>query len=416
MIVVVAVLVTLVLAAAIARPHGLPEVVVAAPAAVVVLAVGALSPSQAVDQLRSLGPTVAFLAAILVLAHLADACGVFRWTASLLRTGARGSPTRLLALVFAACAVTTAALSLDATVVLLTPAVLATATSMGVSARPASYASAHLANSASTLMPVSNLTNLLAFSATGLGFAHFTALMALPWIVAIGLEIAVARLFFARELRGAATTPTPPTTARPMPAPRWALAVLASTLAGFGLSGVLGVAPVWCAVAGAALLAFPALREGRTRPRSLLAAADPFFLLFVLALGVVVAPLTEGAVGHWLSGLLPTDDSLGALLVVAVVAAVAANLVNNLPATLLMIAALTGGASGHVPVGLMLAMLVGVNLGPNLTYTGSLATMLWRRVVARAGQPAEIGTFTRLGLVTVPLTLVGAVCALWLVL
>ncbi|MFC9788665.1 SLC13 family permease [Rhodococcus sp. NPDC127528] len=414
---VVAVLVALVLAAAIARPHGLPEVVVAAPAAAVVLAMGALSPSEAVDQLSSLGPTVAFLAAILVLAHLADACGVFRWTASLLRTGARGSPTRLLTLVFAACAVTTAALSLDATVVLLTPAVLATAVSMGVSARPASYASAHLANSASTLMPVSNLTNLLAFSATGLGFAHFTALMALPWIVAIGLEFAAARLFFARELRGAATTPTPPTTtARPIPAPRWALAVLASTLAGFGLSGILGVAPVWCAVGGAALLAAPALREGRTRPRSLLAAADPFFLLFVLALGIVVAPLTEGAVGHWLSGLLPTDDSLGALLVVAVVAAVAANLVNNLPATLLMTAALTGGASGDVPVGLLLAMLIGVNIGPNLTYTGSLATMLWRRVAARAGQPAEIGTFTRLGLVTVPLTLVGAVCALWLVL
>ncbi|TQF73522.1 arsenic transporter [Rhodococcus spelaei] len=411
MIVVVAVLVALVLAAAIARPHGLPEVAVAAPAAVVVLAIGALSPAEALDQLRALGPTVAFLAAILVLAHLADACGVFRWTAALLRAGATGSPTRLLALVFAACAVTTAVLSLDATVVLLTPAVLATAVSMGVSARPASYASAHLANSASTLMPVSNLTNLLAFSATGLGFAHFTALMALPWVVAIGLEFAVARLFFARELRGTATTPPPPAGTRPVPAPRWALAVLALTLAGFALSGLLGVAPVWCAVAGAALLAVPALREGRTRPRRLLAAADPFFLLFVLALGVVVAPLTGGAVGDWLAGLLPTGESFGALLLMAVVAAAAANLVNNLPATLLLIAALGPAA----PTGLLLAMLIGVNLGPNLTYTGSLATMLWRRVVARAGQPAEIGTFTRLGLVTVPLTLVGAVAALWLV-
>lgn len=76
-------------------------------------------------------------------------------------------------------ALTTAVLSLDATVVLLTPAVIAAARSIGASPRPHSYASAHLSNSASTLLPVSNLTNLIAFAATGLTFLHFTALMAL---------------------------------------------------------------------------------------------------------------------------------------------------------------------------------------------------------------------------------------------
>ena len=101
-----------------------------------------------------------------------------------------------------------------------------------------------------------------------------------------------------------------------------------------------------------------------------------------------------------------------ALLAWAASAAVAANLVNNLPATLLLVAALGPSPS----TGLLLAMLLGVNLGPNLTYTGSLATMLWRRVVTRVGEPPKLGTFTVLGLMTVPTTLVCAVFALWLVL
>ncbi|MCZ4556857.1 arsenical pump membrane protein [Rhodococcus sp. PvR044] len=403
-------LVALVLAAAILRPHGLPEVAVAAPAAVIVVAVGAVTPAQALAEVRTLGPTVAFLAAILVLAHLADASGVFTWTASVLRRGSRGRPKRLLGLAFAACAITTAVLSLDATVVLLTPAILATATRMGISARPVNYAAAHLANSASTLLPVSNLTNLLAFSATGLGFLHFASLMALPWVVAIAVELAVFRLFFARDL---AAPPEPaPTPARIVPPPRWALTVLGLTLLGFALSGLVGVAPAWIAVAGAVLLGVPALKEGRTRPRSMLAAADPYFAVFVLALGILVAPLTDGAVGDRVGDLLPHSESFTALLLTASVAALAANLVNNLPATLLMIGALGPGA----PTGLLLAMLIGVNLGPNLTYTGSLATLLWRRVATRCGQPPTLGTFTALGVISTPLTIVGAVAALWLAL
>ncbi|MFG1785100.1 SLC13 family permease [Rhodococcus oryzae] len=403
-------LVALVLAAAILRPHGLPEVAVAAPAAVIVVAVGAVTPAQALEEVRTLGPTVAFLAAILVLAHLADASGVFTWTASILRRGSRGRPKRLLGLAFTACAVTTAVLSLDATVVLLTPAILATATRMGISARPVNYAAAHLANSASTLLPVSNLTNLLAFSATGLGFLHFASLMALPWFVAIAVEFAVFRLFFARDL---AAPPEPaPTSTRIVPPPRWALTVLGLTLLGFALSGLVGVAPAWMAVAGAVLLGVPALKEGRTRPRSMLAAADPYFAVFVLALGILVAPLTDGAVGDWIGGLLPHSESFTALLLTASVAALAANLINNLPATLLMIGALGPGA----PTGLLLAMLIGVNLGPNLTYTGSLATLLWRRVATRCGQPPTLGTFTALGVISTPLTILGAVAALWLAL
>ncbi len=411
MTIVAVLLVAAVLIFAVTRPRGLPEIVVAGPAALVALAVGVVTPSQAWDEITALAPTVGFLAAILVLAHLADAHGVFTWVAGVLTRTGGGHPRRLLALVFAVAAATTAVLSLDATVVLLTPVVIRAARALRVSVRPGAYATAHLSNSASTLLPVSNLTNLIAFSATGLTFVHFTAVMALPWLVTVVIEFAIFLVFFRRELTGP-DGPLPAATTAAEPAPVLALAVLAATLAGFALGGLVGVAPGWIAAAGAAVLAVPALRDGRTTPKRIVYAADVWFCAFVLALGVVVAGVAAGPIGEWIGERLPDDAGLVGMLATAAIAAVAATLLNNLPATLLLLAALGPGA----PTGLVLALLIGVNLGPNLTYVGSLATMLWRRVAAAGGCRPELGTFTKLGLATTPLTIVAATTALWLVL
>ncbi|MBM4590060.1 arsenic transporter [Rhodococcus hoagii] len=411
MTIVAVLLVAAVLIFAVTRPRGLPEIVVAGPAALVALAVGVVTPSQAWDEITALAPTVGFLAAILVLAHLADAHGVFTWVAGVLTRTGGGHPRRLLALVFAVAAATTAVLSLDATVVLLTPVVIRAARALRVSVRPGAYATAHLSNSASTLLPVSNLTNLIAFSATGLTFVHFTAVMALPWLVTVVIEFAIFLVFFRSELTGP-DGPLPTATTAAESAPVLALAVLAATLAGFALGGLVGVAPGWIAAAGAAVLAVPALRDGRTTPKRIVYAADVWFCAFVLALGVVVAGVAAGPIGVWIGERLPDDAGLVGMLATAAIAAVAANLLNNLPATLLLLAALGPGA----PTGLVLALLIGVNLGPNLTYVGSLATMLWRRVAAAGGCRPELGTFTKLGLATTPLTIVAATTALWLVL
>jgi hypothetical protein len=111
--------------------------------------------------------------------------------------------------VFAVASLITAVLSLDATVVLLTPVVFATAARVGARPRPHVYATAHLANSASLLLPVSNLTNLLAFTASGLTFTRFAALMAPAWLAVIGIEYVVFRRFFAADLAAGARPPTP---------------------------------------------------------------------------------------------------------------------------------------------------------------------------------------------------------------
>ncbi|WP_344423220.1 SLC13 family permease [Amycolatopsis minnesotensis] len=399
------VLLVAVLAFAMIRPRGLPEALVAVPAAGVVLLLGLVPPRLAVDRVLALLPTIGFLAAILLLSFLAGTEGVFTWLGDRVAVACRGRPRRLLALTFAAAAGTTAVLSLDATVVLLTPVVFATATRLRLRAKPHVYACTHLANSASTLLPVSNLTNLLAFSASGLSFAGFTALMALPWLVTIAIELAVFVRFFATDLTGRSDVPSP----EPGPAPVFALVVLGLTLAGFAAGPLAGVEPAVVAAVAALVLAVRALARRTARPWRLVTEANPLLCLFVLGLAIVVEAVSEHLLGDVLRALLPDGEGLGELLLAALVAAVLANLVNNLPATLILVSAL----GPHPAAGVLLAVLLGVNIGPNATYLGSLATLLWRRVLAGAGVTPTLREFLRLGAWTVPVSLAGAVLALW---
>jgi arsenical pump membrane protein len=401
-----------VLAWAVIRPRGWPEAVVAVPAAVILIAAGAIGGHGALTEARQLGPVIGFLAAILVLAHLCDDDGLFQACGAWMARTGTSHPTsrgarRLLAQVFVIASVTTAVLSLDATVVLLTPVVFATASRLDVRAKPDVYACTHLANSASLLLPVSNLTNLLAFAASGLAFPRFAALMALPWLAVIGTEYAVFTRFFAADL-SVRPHPDPDQRDEDTGPPVFTLAVVALTLAGFAGASAAGVNPAWAAFAGAAVLAVRALARRRVAPAALVRAADLPFLAFVLGLGIVVKAVVDNGLGAALAPLLPGGTSLPALLATAALAAALANVCNNLPAVLVLLPLAAPSGAGAV-----LAVLLGVNIGPNLSYTGSLATLLWRRILRRHGSAPDLGEFTRLGLLTVPAGLLVAVLALW---
>jgi arsenical pump membrane protein len=387
------------------RPRGWPEAVAAVPAAGLLIAAGAVSVDDALGEVKELLPVVGFLAAVLVLAKLCDDEGLFHAAGVAMARRSNGEPKRLMGTVFVIAATTTAVLSLDATVVLLTPVVLATARTLGISSRPHAYATAHLANSASLLLPVSNLTNLLAFGAAGLTFAHFSAVMALPWILAIAAEYLLLRWFFRRAL---AETPAVRTAPPPAEMPVFVLVVLGLTLAGFAVTSFFGASPAWAALAGAVVLGVRGLLRRRTTLTGIAVSANVPFLAFVLCLGVVVTAVMRHGLDDAMRHVLPSGTTLPALLGIAVAAALLSNVVNNLPAVLVLLplVAVMGPAA-------VLAVLIGVNVGPNLTYPGSLSNLLWRSVVQRERVSAGFLEFSRVGLVTVPVTLVVSVLGLW---
>jgi arsenical pump membrane protein len=288
---------------------------------------------------------------------------------------------------------------------LLTPVVLATATRLRMSPKPDVYATVHLANSASLLLPISNLTNLLVFNASGLSFTRFAALMLLPTVAAIAVEWVVLNWFFAAELGrppGSQAAPAAPHL------PRFALTVLSATLAGFLVGSPLGISPVWIAAAGATAITVPALVRRTAKADGIVRAIQPSFLVFVLGLSVIVVAASDNGLATAVRMVLPGGTTLPALLGIAAISALLANFVNNLPAILIIapIAVTSGPAA-------VLAALVGVNVGPNLTYTGSLATLLWRRLLHAENTDVHLGEYLRLGAATVPAALAASTLMLW---
>lgn len=410
------------LATAYRHPRGRVEGAVAIVAAAAVIATGVLTTDEIGEELGHLGPVVLFLVTILVVADVCARAGLFVAAAHRVRRLGRGRPIPIFTGVFVLAALVTTVLSLDATVVLLTPVVLVAAGSMAL-ARPGAFACLRMANSASLLLPVSNLTNLLAMRGLDLSFGQFATRMAPVLAAVLVVEYVGLRLLFRRDLRDDPTPVEPataPADAVPVdgapvekaapPVPLVPLVVVLIMLAGFGVLSTRGVEPFWVSGTAAIVLTAWAVTRRLARPIHLVHAAHPTFALFVLALGVVVAALAGGPAGRLVADLLPDDTSYPSLLAIAVVATVLANLLTNLSAALLLVPLL-------IPLGptAILAALVGLNVGSGLSYTGSLANLLWRRTLRRYGATIRFGEFHRVSLTITPVALVVGVSALALV-
>ncbi len=369
---------------------------------------GALPLHVAGDTLDQLAPTLGFLAAVFVITEVAREAGLFRAAGGLVDRLAH-SPRQLVVAVALLAAAITAVLSLDATAVLFTPVVVQlVAGRADPTPKRALITNAQMANASSLLLPVSNLTNLLVFPATGLTFPAFALRMAPATAVAIAAVTWVgARKLPHRDHERSSTPPAAPLDGFGS----FVFGAIVVLLIGFSVSGLVGIEPVWVAVAVALVLAVAAIITGLLHPQKVLTLTAIEFVLFVAALSLVVAAAQHDGLGDAVKHLVPDGGSFAALLGIAVLGAVLANLVNNLPATLILLAAIPTGA---VPQ--LLALLVGVNIGPNVTYTGSLATLLWRREVRASGVEPPRRAFYRFAFLATPIALLAAVTALWLTL
>ncbi len=365
----------------------------------VAVAAGLLPVADAVGVAERVWPVLLFAVAVTVVAELADRAGVFAAVAERLARLGRGHGWVLWTLVVLLAVAATVFLSLDTTAVLLTPVVVLLARHHGYPPLPFALTTVWLANTASLLLPVSNLTNLLAEHA--LGFSdpgRFAALMAAPAIVAIVVPCVVIALVFRREL-GTRYRPVAAEEPHDVVLFWWSAAVVA-LLIPLLVSGL----PVWIPATAAAfvLVVVFAVRDR--------AAVRPWLvpwglLLFAGGLFLVVEAAHSLGLATVLAELTGSGDDAAALLRMSASGAVGANAINNLPAYL----ALEPVADSPARIA---ALLVGVNAGPLVSPWASLAVLLWHDRLRALDVELPWRRYILLGLVAAPLTVVLATLAL----
>lgn len=323
-------------------------------------------------------PVLVFLLAIALVAEVCDRVGLFAVAGQGLARLARGRVWALWGGIVILCVASTVVLSLDTTAVLVAPVAISVARRCGLPALPFAVTAVWLANTASLLLPVSNLTNLLAVSGPTPLHGHFASH---TWAVAASavlVTVAAVVAFFPSVVRGRFELPKPPVVERP----RLVLACAAVV----GVLAVLfacGVPPTWPTVVAAIVLAglFRVYEPRRFRGLSV-----PWKMaLAVLALFVVVRLLGPLGLDAWLGSFVGAGNDAAGLARTAGVGALGANLVNNLPAYLALQPAAGGSAAQAV------ALLLGVNAGSIVAPWGSLATLLWLWRCKAAGLDVRLG-------------------------
>jgi arsenical pump membrane protein len=405
-----------VMATVIARPRGLNEAWPAAGGAAAFLALRLLRLRDITDVGRDTAGVLLFLAGMMIVSGVAEEAGVFAWAASLAARASR-SGRGLLVNVFILGAIVTALLSLDVTVIILTPVVYAAVVALRVDPLPYLYACTFVANTGSLIFPMSNLTNLLVVNALDLRFWRFAAVMALPNIAAVAMNIGVFLWLFRGRLRRrlrvrtAARNGTGDVTHTVFF--RTAAAVLGLVLVGLFLAG-LAARPLWpVAVAGGGAALLTAWRSRRPAlPLLRRHVAWPLFS-FVWGMAAIVRGLEHAGLTQGLSRLLLIlpAGSAGSIAATSGIAAIGANLFNNIPMTLVMLAVLAAAPPARV-FGLTAATLAGVNIGPALTPAGSLATIIWLSLVRRQGLQVPALEYLRVAFITVPLVLAASLAGL----
>ena len=397
------------------RPRGWHEAWWTVGGGALMLALRLETPAQAWRVMRTGQDALLFLLALLLLSALLERSGFFDWSSIQAVRLARGDGRRLYRNVFVLGALITASLSLDTTAVILTPVVLAFVARLKLPARPYIFACAFVANVASLTLPVSNLTNLLFTGAFGLPFGGFALRMLLPQGAALLTNYALFRWCFRGDLPekfSGDDLPDPQTVVPDVGYFRAAVAVLGLVLVGYFAAPFAHLPPYAVGFAGCLALAVWGVRARQVDGTLLREVSWPVFP-FVVGLFVVIGGVENlGLTGPMAGWLLRLDTHpLAGMAAMAGGAGLASNVVNNIPAALLARSVLQ---QSHAHAPLVYAALLGTNIGPNLTLSGSLATLLVLTSARKKGEDIRALDFFKVGLLVTPLTLLTAVLALWL--
>ncbi len=344
----------------------------------VCLVTGVLPWEAAESSLRRIAPLLVFLCAVIVLAELAKEARVFDVVAAALARAGRGRYPALFGVCFGFAAVCTVFLNLDTTAVLLTPVLLAMAGRAGIPGLPLAMTTVWLANTASLLLPVSNLTNLLAADRLELPPLEFAGRMWLPQVVILACTAVFLWVFYWRRHPPSYTLPEKVDIGDPV-----VFRVLAAACLAFALA-VLGGVPIEVAAVVSAVVAVGVF-AWRDRGRLSFGLIPWGLLVFVTGLFLVVGALEARGV---LDGVAGGDP-----FAVAALGGGLGNVVNNLPAYVAVERGLPPEDTGVV-----LALLIGTNAGTIVTPWGSLATLLWFEQCRRFGLRVPVARFMATGL------------------
>jgi arsenical pump membrane protein len=383
------------------RPFDWPEAIWAVSGAALLVALRLLSPEDALTGVAKGTDVYLFLIGMMLLAEIARQEGLFDWLAAIAAKRANGSAPRLFLLIYCVGTLVTIFLSNDATAVVLTPAVAAAAKTAGAE-KPLPYLliCAFIANAASFVLPISNPANLVIYGNHMPPLLQWLPRYALPSLLSIVATYLVLR-FTQRDAlhqKIAANVPMPKL-ARGGKTAAWGIAVTAiALLVSSALDIQLGVPTV---IAGT-LTVIAVLLSERKAPWTVLKGISWAVLPLVAGLFVLVEALDKTGLIRTISTHLQEAAQRSASLTARSAGtgiAFICNLMNNLPAGLI---AGTAVQSAHVPDQVISAVLIGVDLGPNLSVTGSLATILWLTALRREGQNVSAWTFLKLGCLVMP--------------
>jgi arsenical pump membrane protein len=382
-------------------------------AGAVAVVTGTLPVADLAALVDRVAPILLFVVAMTVVTELASEAGVFLWTARRLRHWGRGHSVLLWLFLAVFATLSTIFLSLDTTAVLLTPVVVSVTRQAGLPPLPFALTTVWLANTASLLLPISNLTNLLAqHSLGGISPAGFAVLMWAPSLTAILVPLAFVGIVFRRDLRKRYSRipvgrirPNQASEggSRPAAADRVLLGTTALVLALLLPALVSGV-PVWIPTVTAAVVL--AVVFALRRPRVLKASLIPWsLLLFASGLFLVMEATRHLGASVLVSQLAGQGQDFLDLVRLAATGAAGSNLLNNLPAYLL------AEPVAQTPQR-MAALLIGVNAGPLITPWASLATLLWHDRLVRMNVLITWKGYALFGLIVAPVTGIAAVLAL----